>query len=111
IPFSMHCDEGVTQVNPLFMMWGAMDRKCIFSGNVYGEEECLTAEQALHAVTLGAAYLMGHEHMKGSIEIGKLADFAILDQNPLDVAKEDVKDIKVHATMLGGDITVHQMAK
>ncbi|HAS62051.1 MAG TPA: hypothetical protein DCS35_05435 [Vibrio sp.] len=111
IPFSIHCDDGVTQVNPLFMMWGAMNRKCIFSGTVYGEEECLTAEQALHAVTLGAAYLMGHEHMKGSIEVGKLADLAILEQNPLDVAKEDVKDIKVHATMLGGDITVHQMAK
>lgn len=59
-----------------------MNRKCIFSGNVYGEEECLTAEQALHAVTLGAAYLMGHEDNKGSICAGKLADFAVLDANP-----------------------------
>ena len=109
IPFSIHCDDGVTQVNPLFMMWGAMNRKCIFSGNVYGEDECLTAEQALHAVTLGAAYLMGHEHMKGSIEVGKLADLAILDESPLDVNKEHVKDIKVHATMLGGEVTIHNV--
>lgn len=108
IPFSIHCDDGVTQVNPLFMMWGAMNRKCIFSGNVYGEEECLTAEQALHAVTLGAAYLMGQEHMKGSIEVGKLADLAILEANPLDVEKDSVRDIKVHATMLGGEVTVHR---
>ncbi|MEZ9710825.1 amidohydrolase [Vibrio breoganii] len=107
IPFSIHCDDGVTQVNPLFMMWGAMNRQCIFSGNVYGEEECLTAEQALHAVTLGAAYLMGHEAMKGSIEVGKLADMAILDESPLEVTKQSVKDIIVHATMLGGDVTVH----
>lgn len=108
VPFSIHCDDGVTQVNPLFMMWGATNRQCIFSGNVYGEEECLTAEQALHAVTLGAAYLMGHEDNKGSIAIGKLADLAILEQNPLEVPKQHLKDIKVHATMLGGDITVHQ---
>ncbi|OEF07320.1 amidohydrolase [Vibrio genomosp. F10] len=108
IPFSIHCDDGVTQVNPLFMMWGAMNRQCIFSGNVYGEEECLNAEEALHAVTLGAAYLMGHENMKGSIEVGKLADLAILDEDILSVDKTTVKDIHVHATMLGGEVTVHK---
>ncbi|WP_282957153.1 amidohydrolase family protein [Vibrio rotiferianus] len=85
-----------------------MNRQCIFSGNVYGEEECLTAEQALHAVTLGAAYLMGHEESKGSICAGKLADFAVLDANPLETPKQQIKDIRVHATVLGGDVTVHQ---
>ncbi|MGR5212772.1 amidohydrolase [Vibrio rotiferianus] len=108
IPFSIHCDDVVTQVNPLFMMWGAMNRKCVFSGKVYGEEECLTAEQALHAVTLGAAYLMEKEHMIGSIEAGKLADFAVLDANPLEVPKEEVKDIKVCATVLGGDVSLYR---
>ncbi|MEZ9710824.1 amidohydrolase [Vibrio breoganii] len=111
IPFSIHSDDVVTQANPLFMMWGAMNRQCVFSGKVYGEEECLTAEQALHAVTMGAAYLMEQENMIGSIEVGKLADMAILDQNPLEVAKQDVKNIKVHATMLGGDITIHTTTK
>ncbi|MFS1442032.1 MULTISPECIES: amidohydrolase [unclassified Vibrio] len=111
IPFSIHCDDVVTQVNPLFMMWGAMNRQCVFSGNVYGEEERLTAEQALHAVTMGAAYLMEQEDMIGSIEVGKLADLAILDQNPLTVDKMAVKEIKVHATMLGGDIQVHQTSE
>ncbi|EIU7611467.1 amidohydrolase [Vibrio vulnificus] len=110
IPFSIHCDDVVTQVNPLFMMWGAMNRQCVFSGKVYGEEECLTAEQALHAVTLGAAYLMEKEHMIGSIEVGKLADMAILDENILDVDKMRIKDVKVHATMLGGEVSVHAPA-
>ncbi|MCK6262932.1 amidohydrolase [Vibrio sp. ZSDE26] len=109
VPFSIHCDDVVTQVNPLFMMWGAMNRQCVFSGKVYGEDECLTAEQALHAVTMGAAYLMEQENMIGSIEVGKLADMAILDQNPLEVAKQDVKNIKVHATMLGGDVSIHNV--
>jgi predicted amidohydrolase YtcJ len=110
VPFSIHCDDVVTQVNPLFMMWGAMNRQCVFSGKVYGEDECLTAEQALHAVTLGAAYLMEKEHMIGSIEVGKLADMAILDANILDIDKMAVKDVKVHATMLGGDVSVHESA-
>lgn len=110
IPFSIHCDDVVTQVNPLFMMWGAMNRQCVFSGNVYGEEECLTAEQALHAVTMGAAYLMEKEHMIGSIAVGKLADFAVLEQNPLEVDKQAVKDIKVHATVLGGEVTLHELS-
>ncbi|MGR5221890.1 amidohydrolase [Vibrio parahaemolyticus] len=107
IPFSIHCDDVVTQVNPLFMMWGAMNRQCVFSGKVYGEDECLLAEQALHAVTLGAAYLMEKEHMIGSIEVGKLADMAILDENILDIDKMAVKDVRVHATMLGGEVSVH----
>ncbi|WP_047043385.1 amidohydrolase [Vibrio mexicanus] len=111
VPFSIHSDDQVTQANPLFMMWGAMNRQCVFSGKVYGEDECLTAEQALHAVTMGAAYLMEQENMIGSIEVGKLADMAILDQNPLEIAKQDVKDIKVHATMLGGDLTVHSASE
>ncbi len=83
----------------------------VITGNVYGEEERLTAEQALHAVTMGAAYLMEQEDMIGSIEVGKLADLAILDQNPLTVDKMAVKEIKVHATMLGGDIQVHQTSE
>ena len=111
IPFSIHCDDVVTQVNPLFMMWGAMNRKCVFSGKVYGEEECLTAEQALHAVTLGAAFLMEKEHMIGSIETGKLADFVVLDASPIEVPKDEVKDIKVYATVLGGDISLHHQTQ
>ncbi|MGF1721155.1 amidohydrolase [Vibrio kyushuensis] len=109
VPFSIHCDDVVTQVNPLFMMWGAMNRQCVFSGTVYGEDECLTAEQALHAVTMGAAYLMEQEHMIGSIEVGKLADMAILNEDVLAVDKTLVKDIKVHATMLGGEVSIHNV--
>jgi predicted amidohydrolase YtcJ len=63
--------------------------------------------QALHAVTLGAAYLLGQDDKKGSIETGKLADFTILDRNPLDVTSPDtspdeLKDIKVLGTVMGG---------
>ena len=68
-----------------------------------GEAERITVPQALHAVTLGAAYLLGQDDKKGSIETGKLADFTILDRNPLEIASPDeLTDIKVLGTVMGG---------
>ena len=103
IPFSMHSDASVTPVDPLFSMWTATARKTM-SGRVLGESERITVPQALHAVTLGAAYLLGQDDKKGSIEAGKLADFTILDRNPLDVTSPDeLRDIKVLGTVMGGE--------
>jgi hypothetical protein len=102
IPFSLHSDASVTPVDPLFCMWTATARKTM-SGRVLGEAERITVPQALHAVTLGAAYLLGQDDKKGSIKTGKLADFTVLDRNPLDVASpEELKDIKVLGTVMGG---------
>ncbi|MEP9352380.1 amidohydrolase [Xanthobacter sp. KR7-65] len=102
IPFSLHSDASVTPVNPLFSMWTAVARKTM-SGQVLGESERLTIPQALHAVTLGAAYLLGQEDRKGSIVSGKLADFTVLDRDPLAVATPDeLKAIKVLGTVMGG---------
>jgi predicted amidohydrolase YtcJ len=102
IPFSLHSDASVTPVDPLFSMWTATARKTM-SGRVLGEDERISVAQALHAVTLGAAYLLGQDDRKGSIEAGKLADFTILDRNPLDVSSPDeLKAIKVLGTVMGG---------
>src|SRR4029078_5517692 len=102
IPFSMHSDASVTPVDPLFCMWTATARKTM-SGRVLGEAERITVPEALHAVTLGAAYLLGQDDKKGSIKSGKLADFTVLDRNPLDVSSPDeLRDIKVLGTVMGG---------
>jgi predicted amidohydrolase YtcJ len=102
IPFSMHSDASVTPVDPLFCKWTATARKTM-SGRVLCENERITVPQALHAVTLGAAYLLGQDDKKGSIKSGKLADFTVLDRNPLDVASPDeLRDIKVLGTVMGG---------
>jgi predicted amidohydrolase YtcJ len=102
IPFSLHSDASVTPVDPLFSMWTATARKTM-SGRVLGEEERITVPQALHAVTLGAAYLLGQDDKKGSITPGKLADFAVLDRDPLVVLSPDeLRNIKVLATVMGG---------
>jgi predicted amidohydrolase YtcJ len=102
IPYSMHSDASVTPVDPLFCMWTATARKTM-SGRVLGENERITVAQALHAVTLGAAYLLKQDDKKGSIKTGKLADFTVLDRNPLDVTSPDeLRDIKVLGTVTGG---------
>ena len=102
IPFSLHSDASVTPVDPLFSMWTATARETM-SGRVLGADERITVPQALHAVTLGAAYLLGQDDKKGSIVAGKLADFTILDRNPLDVASPgELRDIKVLGTVMGG---------
>lgn len=102
IPFSLHSDASVTPVDPLFAMWTAVARKTM-SGKVLGASEKLTIPQALHAVTLGAAYLLGQDDKKGSIVAGKLADFTVLDADPLTVGTpDDLKKIKVLGTVMGG---------
>jgi predicted amidohydrolase YtcJ len=102
IPFSLHSDASVTPVDPLFSMWTATARKTM-SGRVLGEEERISVLQAFHAVTLGAAYLLGQDDKKGSITVGKLADFAVLDRDPLTVLSPDeLRNIKVLGTVMGG---------
>jgi len=58
--------------------------------------------EALELVTLGAAKLLFQENQKGSIEIGKFADFTVLDENPLTTELTKIKDIPVYGTVLGG---------
>jgi predicted amidohydrolase YtcJ len=66
-----------------------------------GNAQALGASRRVHV--LGAAYLLGQDDKKGSIVTGKLADFTVLDRNPLDVASPDaLKDIKVLGTVMGG---------
>ena len=57
------------------------------------------------AVTLGAAYTLGLDDRIGSVDIGKYADFAVLDQDPLEVAPMELRDVRVLATVLGGRVT------
>ena len=103
VPLAIHSDTPVTPVDPLFTMWCAVNRLTP-TGRVLGEAERITPEQALHAVTLGAAYTLKLDHAIGSIDVGKFADLAVLDANPLTVEPTAIKDIAVHATVLGGRI-------
>ncbi|MFT5706866.1 MAG: putative amidohydrolase YtcJ [Oceanospirillaceae bacterium] len=108
VPLAIHSDTPVTPLNPLFSAWCAVNR-ISRSGKVYGKEQKISVLQALHALTLGAAYTLKLDHLVGSIEVGKYADFAVLEDNPLQVDSKAIKDIKVWGTILSG--VAHQGAQ
>jgi len=102
VPFAIHSDAPVTPLAPLFTAWCAVNRVSS-GGRVLGRDtEALTVPQALAAVTIGAAYTLKMDHLVGSIETGKFADFVVLEDDPLTVAPERLKDIAVWGTVVGG---------
>jgi predicted amidohydrolase YtcJ len=104
VPYAIHSDAPVTPLSPLFTAWCAVNR-ISSGGRVLGKQtEGLSVEQALAAITIGAAYTLKLDHMVGSIEIGKYADFAVLEDDPLTAAPEKLKDIAVWGTVLGGTV-------
>jgi predicted amidohydrolase YtcJ len=70
-----------------------------------GPQEKISVEDALYAMTQGAAYLLKLEDEIGSISIGKKADFTILAEDPYTVDPMKLKDIKIVTTVFGGVVT------
>jgi predicted amidohydrolase YtcJ len=103
VSLAIHSDAPVTPLGPLFTAWCAVNR-ITPSGRVLGAAERLTVPEALHAVTLGAAWTLGLDHEVGSLEVGKRADLAVLDDDPLAVDPGRLKDVRVWGTMLSGRV-------
>ncbi len=103
VPMAIHSDAPVTPLGPLFTAWCAVNRLTA-SGRVLGQAERIGVPEALRAITLGAAYCLGLDHEIGSIECGKRADFCVLDEDPLAVAPEALKDVPIWGTVLGGRV-------
>lgn len=103
IPMAIHSDAPVTPLGPLFTAWAAVNR-ITASGRVQGAEECITVDEALWAITMGAAYTLHMEGDIGSIETGKKADFAVLDDDPTTCDPRALKDIPVWGTVQGGRV-------
>ncbi len=96
-------DAPVVPVNPLVGIYAAVTRQAE-SGQVLLPEEGITAEQALALYTTNAAYTSFEEKTKGSISPGKLADTVVLSGDPTRLPPEEIKDIKVEMTMIGGEV-------
>ena len=96
-----HSDAPVALPNLMQVMWATVNRTSR-SGKVIGKDERLTPEEALKAITLWAAHQHFEEDVKGSIEVGKLADFVILSDNPLSIAPERINEIVVEETIKAG---------
>ncbi len=99
-------DAPVELVNPYHNIYAAvtrMDREGKPEGGWYSEE-CLNREEALRSCTIWAAYGAFEEEQKGSIEVGKLADFVKIDRDIMNCAESEIKDIKALLTVVGGEV-------
>ncbi|GAW40963.1 N-substituted formamide deformylase precursor [Brevundimonas sp. SH203] len=101
VPLSLHSDAPVTPLAPLVTAWCAVNRRTE-SGRILGGERALTVAEALEAVTLGAARSLKLDHEIGSLTPGKRADMVALNDDPFHVPPEDIRDIAVTDTALGG---------
>ena len=98
---SNHSDYSVTPLDTRFMLWTSMARVSP-TGVVSGPDERIDAYAALQALTTGPAWQIFEEDRKGRIKPGLLADFVILDKNPLTTPVDDIKAIKVLETIKEG---------
>lgn len=103
VPMSIHSDAPITPLGPLFTAWCAVNRLTA-SGRTQGEYEKIGVSEALYAVTIGAAYTLHMDGEVGSIEVGKKADFAVLEDDPFEIDAEKLKDVRVWGTVQGGRI-------
>ena len=71
-------------------------------GIVLGEDEKIPVIEALKAVTINVAYQYNEQDLKGSIKKGKIADFIIIDKNPLEIDSDELKEIQILKTIKDG---------
>lgn len=101
VVYTFHQDSPVIQPNMLETIDCAVNRTTK-TGKVLGIDECISVEEALRGVNVNAAYQYFMEHERGTIEIGKLADFVILSADPRVVDKKKIREINVLATIKEG---------
>ncbi|MDJ0378473.1 amidohydrolase [Cryobacterium sp. PH31-L1] len=107
IPLPGSSDRPVTSGNVLRNVQAFVERLDA-AGAVYGPDERISVAEALRAYTLGSAQTTGAGNVVGSIAPGKLADFVLLDRNPLTTPVESIAQIGVAATMMNGEFTYDQ---
>jgi hypothetical protein len=88
----------------------AVLRESKATGKVSGPEQRISREEAIRTYTINGAWQDHMEHIKGSIEVGKLADFCVLDEDILTVDAHRIKDITTLMTIVGGKIVYNILA-
>ncbi len=99
-------DWPVAPLNPLFGIYAAVTRQTVDGKNPNGwiPDEKISVEEAIKCYTLNAAYASYDDKIKGSIEVGKLADFVVLSEDILTIDPDKIKDVKVDMTVFDGEI-------
>ena len=104
VPLAVHSDAPITALAPMFTAWCAVNRMTS-SGHVLGPNERISVADALRTITLGAAYTLGLDDRIGSIEVGKFADFCVMDDDPTEIDPSRLKDVRIAGTVLDGQPT------
>jgi len=101
MPFTVHNDAPVVPPDMIRLLWSTTNRNTR-SGKVLGKEQKISTYAALEAMTINAAYQHFEDNIKGSIEVGKLADLVVLSEDPLSIETKDLLKLKVIATYSHG---------
>ena len=102
--FALHSDYNlvVGPMAPLTAAWVAVNRVAADGETVMAPGERISVDRAMRAITTDAAYVLRRDHEVGSLEVGKLADFAILGDDPYESDPADLCNISVEGTIVGG---------
>jgi len=101
MPFSVHNDAPVVPPDMIRLLWSTTNRMTR-SGKILGDQQKISTYDALKAMTLNAAYQHFEDDIKGSIEVGKLADLVVLSEDPLAMPTTSLLNLKVIATYSHG---------
>jgi len=100
---SLHSDMPMGPADPLYLAWSAATRHTL-SGHVLRSDLALSRDAALRGITIEAAYSWQMEKILGSIKVGKIANFTILEENPYKVELDALKNIQVYGTVFEGKL-------
>lgn len=101
IPVPGASDYGPGPFEPMMAIQSMVTRRD-YQGREWGPNQKVTVDEALKIGTIHGAYASREEHIKGSIATGKLADFVMLEKDPHEVRPDEIKDIKILRTVVGG---------
>jgi predicted amidohydrolase YtcJ len=104
VPVALGSDASVNPYPPLLGLWHATSRQDRQTGEVIGADQRITVAEALRGYTTAGAYITFDEHKKGRISPGRLADLVVLGDDPLTSPTDDVRNLPVELTMVGGRI-------
>ncbi len=103
IPAPGHSDAMVCSANPWTALWAMVNRRTD-TGQSLNSAQGITVEEALRAYTTLGAYSGREEADKGSLEVGKLCDVAVLDRHIFDIPTDEIREIQVDMTVLDGRV-------
>src|SRR5690606_4937058 len=101
--------RSVNPYDPFWAMWITLTRQPRWMDEPFHAEQRIDREQALRLYTINNAFLTFEEDRKGSLEKGKLADFIVCDRDILTCPVDDVQDVKVLQTYIGGQLVYEAM--